>query len=170
MLKWKRLLVSLMALSLVGMLAACGGGGKPGGANGETAGAGSASGAGGDGQIKLRMMWWGSQERHEATLAALELYTKTIRTLRLSRNIPGWTAIWTNCRHRRPPKRAGHHPAGPGLGSGLGRTQSIVTAGFGGRCEDRSEAAGRGTEGRNTVCHAAWFRCFRVDLRQSGAG
>lgn len=76
MLKWKRLLVSLMALSLVGMLAACGGGGKPGGADGETAGAGNASGAGGDGQIKLRMMWWGSQERHEATLAALELYTK----------------------------------------------------------------------------------------------
>lgn len=77
MFKWKRLLTALVAVTLVGSLAACGGGkngnsAEPAGANAE----GNAVSSSGSEPVKLRIMWWGSQERHEATLAALDLYTK----------------------------------------------------------------------------------------------
>lgn len=84
MLKWKRSLSVLAITAILGTLAACGGGGN--GAN--NAGASTAAPAStdaaattapssGSGEpVKLRIMWWGSQPRHEATLAALDLYTK----------------------------------------------------------------------------------------------
>lgn len=76
--KWKRLLTGLVAVSLIGTLAACGGGGKTnnGAAPNSSSGSGNTAANAGDEQIKLRIMWWGAQERHEATLAALDLYTK----------------------------------------------------------------------------------------------
>ncbi|MBW7453838.1 ABC transporter substrate-binding protein [Paenibacillus sepulcri] len=72
MLKWKRSLTVFVAIALVGLLAACGGGNEP---NNGSESAGSAAETG-DKPVKLRIMWWGAQERHEATLAALDLYTK----------------------------------------------------------------------------------------------
>ncbi|MGI2293268.1 ABC transporter substrate-binding protein [Paenibacillus sp. GXUN7292] len=72
--RWKRSLGIVLATALVGSLVACsgGGGGKK---NSNTVPSASAPAAGNE-QVKLRIMWWGSQERHEATLAALDLYTQ----------------------------------------------------------------------------------------------
>jgi ABC-type glycerol-3-phosphate transport system substrate-binding protein len=39
-------------------------------------GATAAAGAGGKTPVKLRILWWGSQPRHDATLKVLDLYTK----------------------------------------------------------------------------------------------
>lgn len=71
MLKWKRSLTVLLATALVGTLAACGGGEKNKGTE-----PGNTASTSENQSVKLRIMWWGAQERHEATLAALDLYTK----------------------------------------------------------------------------------------------
>lgn len=76
--KWKRLqiLALLMVFSL--LAAACGGGNGGTGTNtGSTNSSKNntqAEGGSAD-NVKLRIMWWGSQPRHEATLKALEAYT-----------------------------------------------------------------------------------------------
>lgn len=78
MLKWKRSLSVLAMTALLGTLAACGGGGETTkNAESTVKPADTASTAAPSNEpIKLRIMWWGSQPRHEATLAALDLYTK----------------------------------------------------------------------------------------------
>lgn len=76
--KWKRLqiLALLMVFSL--LAAACGGGnggtGTSTGNSTSTKNNTQAEGGSAD-NVKLRIMWWGSQPRHEATLKALEAYT-----------------------------------------------------------------------------------------------
>ncbi|WIV18359.1 extracellular solute-binding protein [Paenibacillus polygoni] len=80
MFKWKRSLSILAITASIGILAACSGNGdtknnadstvKP--ANNTS----SEQTASSTDPVKLRIMWWGSQPRHEATLAALDLYTK----------------------------------------------------------------------------------------------
>lgn len=63
-------------LSLTAMLAlsmtACGSNNKSSGASNP----GPSSGDTGNKPVKLRIVWWGSQARHDATLKALDLYTK----------------------------------------------------------------------------------------------
>lgn len=84
MLKWKRSLSALALAALMGTMAACGGNGGAGGNAGATAtpadnaatAAPTEQAGGGNEPVKLRIMWWGSQPRHEATLAALDLYTQ----------------------------------------------------------------------------------------------
>lgn len=79
MLKWKRSLTVLAMTALLGTMAACGGGGAKNNAetSAEPASTNTAEkGAPSNEPVKLRIMWWGSQPRHEATLAALDLYTK----------------------------------------------------------------------------------------------
>lgn len=70
----RRYLVYLMLAAMLVLTAACGSGGGQEKASGNN-NAGEASGGNAD-SIKLRIMWWGSQSRHEATLQALELYTQ----------------------------------------------------------------------------------------------
>jgi len=62
----------LMAGVLASSLTACG-------SNGKTSEASSASSSNNAASkpVKLRIMWWGSQARHDATLKALDLYTKS---------------------------------------------------------------------------------------------
>ncbi|WP_055106021.1 ABC transporter substrate-binding protein [Paenibacillus ihumii] len=73
MMKWKRFQIVAVLLVCSLLLAACGGGkGDNAGAAGDTP---AASNSASD-KVKLRIMWWGSQPRHEATLKALELYTE----------------------------------------------------------------------------------------------
>ncbi|MGZ7441234.1 ABC transporter substrate-binding protein [Paenibacillus sp. TH7-28] len=73
---WKRLLKVAVTASLVGSLAACGGGGGNAADNSQAGNSGNAAANTSNKQVKLRIMWWGSQDRHQATLAALDLYTK----------------------------------------------------------------------------------------------
>ncbi len=72
MVGWKRFAGAAAATALAIALTACGTG------NGSTAGnAGSEPGGSQIGEnVKLRMMWWGAQTRHEVTLKAMEAYTK----------------------------------------------------------------------------------------------
>ncbi|MEI7027066.1 ABC transporter substrate-binding protein [Paenibacillus sp. y28] len=61
-----------MVMTII-LLAAC----SPGGGSSETgANTGSAAGESGSGQVELRMMWWGAQARHDATLKVIELFEK----------------------------------------------------------------------------------------------
>jgi len=81
MLKWKRSLTVLAMTALMGTMAACGGGGNANNgaessAKPSDSSASPSKSATSNEPVKLRVMWWGSQPRHEATLAALELYTK----------------------------------------------------------------------------------------------
>lgn len=70
MIHWKRsLTVMVTAAALTTTLAACGN-------KADTAAQKPAASSDG-GNVKLRIMWWGSQDRHEATLAALDLYKKS---------------------------------------------------------------------------------------------
>ncbi|MBN2983061.1 ABC transporter substrate-binding protein [Cohnella algarum] len=76
---WKRLAGVSTSLVLAAALAACGAGGNNnnGGEAASSPSGTSSSDSGSSGeQVKLRIMWWGSQQRHEATLDALELYTQ----------------------------------------------------------------------------------------------
>lgn len=82
MFRWKRSLAVLAASSaLIGTLAGCGGGDEkktessPSTAAATTAAASTQTPKAAE-PVKLRIMWWGAQNRHEATLAALDLYTK----------------------------------------------------------------------------------------------
>ncbi len=68
--KWKRYLTLFIAAAVVISLAACGNGNK------EQQAPSTGGEAASNGDVKLRIMWWGSQERHEATLAVLDMYTK----------------------------------------------------------------------------------------------
>ncbi|WJH35921.1 extracellular solute-binding protein [Paenibacillus sp. CC-CFT747] len=70
----KRGSLALMALALSLTTAACGVKKEEGAA----AGSGSSAAPGGNAgtPVKLRIMWWGSQSRHDATQKALDLYTK----------------------------------------------------------------------------------------------
>lgn len=67
--KWG--LLSLAAIVMLA-LSACSPGGDESGANRSSS---TSADAGGE-PVKLRIVWWGSQARHDATLKALEAYTK----------------------------------------------------------------------------------------------
>lgn len=77
--KWKRLQIVALWMVFSLLVAACGGNGSTNSSTGSTtstknntqAESGSAAE-----NVKLRIMWWGSQPRHEATLKALETYTQ----------------------------------------------------------------------------------------------
>ncbi|UJF33875.1 ABC transporter substrate-binding protein [Paenibacillus hexagrammi] len=73
MFKWKRSLNVIIAAALAGSLAACSSGGAAPKSGSEASPSAAATGSE---PVKLRIMWWGSQERHEATLAALKLYSE----------------------------------------------------------------------------------------------
>ena len=72
----KKLIAASMAAAMTLSLAACGGSGASSTASAaDTAStAASTEAASGDEQINLRMAWWGSQDRHDKTIAAIELY------------------------------------------------------------------------------------------------
>ncbi|SDO03740.1 ABC-type glycerol-3-phosphate transport system, substrate-binding protein [Paenibacillus sp. yr247] len=68
----KKWCLLLMTAVLATSLTACGSGNKSGGTSTSDTAANSASNK----PIKLRIMWWGSQARHDATLKALNAYTQ----------------------------------------------------------------------------------------------
>lgn len=44
--------------------------------------------------VKLRMMWWGSQNRHERTLKTIELYEKENPNVKIEPEFSGWSGYW----------------------------------------------------------------------------
>lgn len=69
--KWKRSLILPLAAIMALSLAACGAKEEK-----KNEAASTNANTNTNSPVKLRIMWWGSQERHEATLKVLELYTK----------------------------------------------------------------------------------------------
>ncbi|WP_372630279.1 ABC transporter substrate-binding protein [Cohnella sp.] len=100
----KRNAISFKAIVAIGILslivAACNGGGGPssGTANGSggenAASASKVPNAGSKEQIKLRILWWGSQQRHDATLEALKLYTEQNPHVAFEPEFSGWDGYW----------------------------------------------------------------------------
>ncbi len=90
---------ALAAVSLALMLAlsACGGGknnGSGSAAPSSSAPAGSSSSEKSGGAVKLSIMWWGADERHQATLAALDAYTKQNANVTFTPEYLAWDAFW----------------------------------------------------------------------------
>jgi len=91
-------IVAILVLSLV--VAACSGGGGQSSGNGNGNGSGngaseSASNAGSSKQqVKLRILWWGSQQRHDATLEALKRYTEQNPHVTFEPEFSGWDGYW----------------------------------------------------------------------------
>ncbi len=77
---WKKGIALLTAVGIMaGMTTGCGGGSGSAGAGAAPAPGGGQTGENGgagasDGQVVLRFAWWGGEERHNATLAAIEKY------------------------------------------------------------------------------------------------
>ncbi|MCQ6264078.1 sugar ABC transporter substrate-binding protein [Fictibacillus sp. WQ 8-8] len=46
------------------------------------------------GKVKLRIVWWGSQERHDATLKVLKLYEKKNPNVTFESEFSGWDGYW----------------------------------------------------------------------------
>ncbi|MDD9266144.1 ABC transporter substrate-binding protein [Paenibacillus sp. GCM10023248] len=76
MMKWKRSLGVVLATALAGSLVACANGGNTNSNAAPNNSTAPATAAASNEPVKLRIMWWGATVRHEATLAALKLYTE----------------------------------------------------------------------------------------------
>ncbi|MCM2675359.1 extracellular solute-binding protein [Alkalicoccobacillus plakortidis] len=80
--KWLFLSASVLTASLA--LAACSGGAT------DTGGGSSDGENGSDEQVKLRMSWWGSQERHDMTFKIIEMYEKENPNVKIEPEFTGW--------------------------------------------------------------------------------
>jgi len=89
---------ALLLLALALVVTACGGGkSNDSGNTGATGGNGGGGGGGGSntgGTTELSIMWWGPDARHEATLAALDVYTKQNPNVTFKPEYMAWDAYW----------------------------------------------------------------------------
>jgi multiple sugar transport system substrate-binding protein len=83
----KRVSLILVCALFLSILAACSGG-----KNDEPAGSGASSGQGGDPaeQVELRMLWWGTQDRHDLTIKALELFEQKHPNIKVKPEFSGF--------------------------------------------------------------------------------
>ncbi|MGG1553431.1 ABC transporter substrate-binding protein [Paenibacillus ferrarius] len=89
--KFKKTLTSAMALLLISsVVAGCSTGDKPKESSNSSAPTQSTS----TGPVKLRILWWGSQARHDATQKALELYTKKNSNVTFEKEYSTWDGYW----------------------------------------------------------------------------
>ncbi len=45
--------------------------------------------------VELRVAWWGSQDRHNRTIKAIELFQKKQPHIKVSYEFAGWSDYWT---------------------------------------------------------------------------
>lgn len=93
---FKKTGIILLAAALTLTLAACGGGQKSGNTanSGGTQSEGGGQSASSNEPVKLRIMWWGAQERHDATLKALEKYSELNPHITFEPEYSGWDGYW----------------------------------------------------------------------------
>lgn len=75
-------LLLTLGLAVTGMLTACGGGSGSGGDSGKEKAA--------DGQVTIRFSWWGGDNRHEATLAAVRAFEAKYPNIKVEAEPSGW--------------------------------------------------------------------------------
>lgn len=96
---WAKALLSVM-LVFVLVLSACSGnnggngGNTPSNGGGNTPNTPSNSGGSGNDAVNLSIMWWGPDSRHEATLAALDVYTKQNPNVTFTPDYMAWDGFW----------------------------------------------------------------------------
>lgn len=73
--KWKTWSIAVLSVALL-MLSAC-----------SNSGNGTADTGNGKETVELRFAWWGSEDRHTATLEAIKIFEEKIRVLKSSQNI-----------------------------------------------------------------------------------
>lgn len=88
----KRIFPSWFTVLLAFTLAACAG--QQGSPSPSEAPSGSGNNSTGPEQITLRIMWWGSQERHDATLKAIEKYSELNPNITFEPEFSGWDGYW----------------------------------------------------------------------------
>src|SRR5690606_11365322 len=87
--------LGLMMLAFVLVLTACAGNNK----NAEPSKAAESSMPSGEttpsnDPVELSIMWWGTDARHEATLAALDIYSKQQTNITFKPEYVAWDAFW----------------------------------------------------------------------------
>src|SRR5262245_42648905 len=45
--------------------------------------------------VELRVAWWGSQDRHNRTIKAIELFQKKYPNIKVTYEFAGWADYWT---------------------------------------------------------------------------
>lgn len=94
--KWAAVAAAFLLAAAVALAGCSGGGGSGAGENkpSQTAG-GSAGKQDGSKPAVLKIMWWGPDARHQATLKALELYSGQNPNVKLTPEYLAWDAYWT---------------------------------------------------------------------------
>ncbi|MFD2673648.1 ABC transporter substrate-binding protein [Marinicrinis sediminis] len=87
---WKKGLGMLAVLGMVVTATACGDNNN---GNSESS-SGNSNVESSQEQVKLRITWWGSQARHDATLKAVELYEEQNPNVTLETEFNGWEGYW----------------------------------------------------------------------------
>ncbi|WP_080836462.1 ABC transporter substrate-binding protein [Cohnella massiliensis] len=96
----KKMWFTSLILSFVLVLSACGGGGSGSSPSGSAPASSPASEGGASGEtssgepVELRMMWWGSQARHDATLKVLELFHQKYPNITIKGEYMGSDSYW----------------------------------------------------------------------------
>ncbi|MBS4178241.1 ABC transporter substrate-binding protein [Lederbergia citrea] len=82
--KQKFLFISMILLLLVGLMSGC----NTNKANQESDAEAK------DGKINLRIAWWGSQDRHDKTQAAIKLFEEKNPDIKVTAEFTGWDGYW----------------------------------------------------------------------------
>jgi multiple sugar transport system substrate-binding protein len=53
--------------------------------------------------VELRVAWWGSQDRHNRTIKAIELFQKKYPHIKVTYEFAGWGDYWTKMTTRALP-------------------------------------------------------------------
>jgi multiple sugar transport system substrate-binding protein len=88
--KW----AAVVGMAALLLLSACSAGGSKPAARGTSQG-GDAGGSKSDKAAQLRIMWWGPDARHKATLQVLDMYTKMNPQISFAPEYTDWNGFWT---------------------------------------------------------------------------
>jgi multiple sugar transport system substrate-binding protein len=94
----KKALVTVLALMLAGVTAACSSGGGKDAAKSSAGGDASTkpaeTAAASKDPVKLRITWWGGQSRHDYTLKVIEMYEKEHPNVKIEPEYSSWNDYW----------------------------------------------------------------------------
>ena len=76
------------------------------------------------GKVNLRMVWWGSQERHDATLKVLDLYKEKNPNVTFETEFSGWEGYWDKLATQSAAQNTGYYSNGCPVPAGICNTQS----------------------------------------------